>query len=130
MDPQVFLNSVRKSLLQVEVLCDRAEKLREMAIQAGSSESQESFVIELMDTHAELQVKVSKFLTESHIADQLIETLDNGNQRAVLQLRYLCGYNWNEIAKKIGYTLHRTHKLHATGITELERKYKNGSSTD
>lgn len=123
-----FLNHVRESFLQVEVLCARAEKLREMATRAGGGtgrkKSPEPFVIELMDVHAELQEKIRKLMADVRVAEKLIETLENGNQRAVLNLYYLCGHKWNEIAKEAHYTLRWVQKLHADGVAELERRYK------
>lgn len=126
MEVKPFLNHVLESFLQVEVLCARAEKIREMATAASGGEkgNPEPYVIELMDTHAELQEKVNRLLAESRVAEKLIETLEKPNHRAVLQLHYLCGYKFDEIANKTGYTVRWVHKLHAEGIAELERRYE------
>ena len=126
MEVKPFLNHVLENFLQVEVLCTRAEKIREMATAATGGErgSPEPYVIELLDVHAALQEKVNKLLAESRVAEKLIETLEKPNQRAVLQLRYLCGYTFKEIAEKTCYTDRWVHRLHDDGITELKRRYE------
>lgn len=129
MNVKAFLDHVRDSFLQTTILCERAEKYREMATSAGGgsrkAESPEPYVIELMDAHAELQKKVSGLLDDSRLAEKLIDTLENGNQRAVLQLYYLCGYSMEDIAEKINYTARWVYKLHVAGVAELERRYAN-----
>lgn len=81
-------------------------------------------MIELMDVHAELQEKIHRLMADVRVAEKLIETLENGKQRAVLQFYYLCGYKWNEIAEEAHFTLRWVQRLHADGIAELERRYK------
>lgn len=129
MNVKSFLDHVRESFLQVQVLCARAEKYREMATSAGSgnrkAKSPEPYVIELMDIHAELQEKVSGLLADSRLAEKLIDTLENKRQCAVLQLHYLCGHTFQEIANEVNYTSRWVYKLHNDGIAELERRYAN-----
>lgn len=80
-------------------------------------------MIALMDAHAELQDKVSRLIMDSRVAEKMIETLENGNQRAVLQLHYLCGYSWVTVADKIHFTLRYVHALKDAGIAELEKTF-------
>ena len=122
-----FLKRVRESFLEVQVLCAQAEKYREMATRAGGGnrkgESLEPCVVELMDVHAKLQSKVSELLSDTRAAEKMIETLEKGSHRAVLNLYYICGYSFADIANETNYTLRWVHKLHVAGVAELERRY-------
>ena len=54
-------------------------------------------------------------------AEKLIATLRDERYRSVLQLRYLCGYDWQEIADRLHFSLRWTHKLHGEALQELKQ---------
>lgn len=118
-----FLRSIRENYLQALCICERAKRIKDICMSANGK-SHEPFVIELLEEHKRLMEKIKCFLDESRKAEKLISTLDNANHRCVLQLYYLCGYSWSEIAEKTNYTLRWVHKLHKAAIEELERRSK------
>jgi len=122
------LRDVRHCQLRTIALCARAEQYREMAMRAtgrtdairvsGTSERSkvEKYILELWDVHNELQKEISVLMERSRKAEKLIETLPDDRHRTVLQLRYLCGMSWEEIARKMGYTLRWVHQLHKNAL--------------
>jgi len=77
------------------------------------------YVADLMDAHRELQKEIRRLLRSSREAEKKILRLQDGRHRAVLQLRYLCAMDWDEVADKLHYTLRWTHKLHREALEQL-----------
>ena len=126
------LRDVRHCQLRTITLCARAERYREMAMQAtgrtdairvsGTTERSkvEKYILELWDVHNELQEEISRLMEKSREAEKLIDHLPDERHRSVLKLRYLCGMTWDEIAEKLHFTLRWVHKLHKEAIEKLE----------
>ena len=130
-DVRSELRDVRHCQLRTIALCARAEKYREMAMRAtgrtdairvsGTPERSkvETYILELWDVHNELQREISSLMEKSRAAEKLIETLQDDRHRTVLQLRYLCGMTWDDIAERLHFTLRWVHKLHKEAIEKL-----------
>ena len=125
------LRDVRHCQLRTIALCARAEQYREMAMRAtgrtdairvsgtGDRSKVEKYILELWDVHNELQKEISVLMEKSRTAEKLIETLKDDRHRSVLQLRYLCGMTWDDIAERLHFTLRWVHKLHREAIEKL-----------
>lgn len=132
-DVRQFLREVRHGYLYTQMLCERAERYREMAMKATSRTDAirisgtpgrskvETYVLELVDVHDELKKEMEKLLEKSRRAERIIGLLEDDRYRVVLQFRYLCGMKWEEIAQKLMFTLRWTHKLHNDALNALER---------
>ena len=120
------LRSVRDAFRRTDELCSRAEDYRKMAVrrpcQMRTREEAEKCVQALMETHGELQEEIRQLLERSRRMEKRILTLPDGRHRAVLQLRYLCAMDWEDVAQKLHYTLRWTHKLHRDAIEWLAGK--------
>ena len=138
LDVRMQLRDVRHSQLRSVALCARAEKYREMAMQAtgrtdalrvsGTNQRSkvETYVLELWNAHNELQKELAELMEKSRQAEERIKTLPEERHRAVLELRYLCGLTWEEIAQRLNFTLRWVHKLHKEGIDLLCRSMNEG----
>ena len=128
MDARMQLRDVRHCHMRVLTLCARAEKYREMAMQAtgrtdairvsGTTERSkvEKYILELWDVHNELQQEISQLMEKSREAEKQIGRIGDERYRAVLELRYLCGHSWEEIADRLHFTLRWVHKLHKEAL--------------
>ncbi len=131
LDVRMMLRDVRHCQLRTLTLCARAEKYREMAMQAtgrtdairvsgtGERSKVEKYILELWDVHNELQQEIARLMKKSREAEQLIQTLEDERHRAVLELRYLCAMTWEEIAQKTHFTVRWAHKLHKEAMDLL-----------
>lgn len=131
LDVRMMLRDVRHCQRRTLTLCARAEKYREMAMQAtgrtdalrtsgtSSRSKVEKYVLELWEVHNELQQEIAKLMTKSREAEKLIQTLEDDRHRAVLELRYLCAMTWEEIARKTHFTVRWAHKLHKEAMDLL-----------
>jgi len=132
MDVREYLRDVRHRYQYAQTLCERANRYREMAMRAtgrtdairlsGTSHRSkvEDNVLAMVDVHRELKGQIDALMHESKRAERLIAVLPDGRHRSVLQLRYLCGMGWEEIADKMQYTLRWVHKLHREAIDMLQ----------
>lgn len=126
-----MLRDVRHAYLRTQVLCARAERYREMAMQAtGRMEAVrvsgttnhskvETYVLELIEVHSELQKEIHALMKQSREAEKKIAALENDRHRAVLELRYLCACDWADIAERLHFSLRWVHKLHNEAIGAL-----------
>lgn len=131
LDARMQLRDVRHCQMRTVSLCARAEKYREMAMQAtgrtdalrvsGTSERSkvEKYILELWDVHNELQQEISRLMEKSRAVEERIKQLADHRHRAVLEMRYLCGMTWEEIAKRLHFTLRWVHKLHKEAVAAL-----------
>jgi len=131
LDVRMMLRDVRHCQLRTQTLCARAEKYREMAMQAtgrtdairvsgtGDRSKVEKYILELWDVHNELQEEIARLMKKSREAEKLILTLEDERHRAVLELRYLCAMTWEDIAAKLHFTVRWTHKLHKEAVDRL-----------
>ena len=129
------LRAVRHAHLRAEALCARAERYREMAMRAtgradavrtsGTSRHSkvETYVLELIEVHEELQKEIARLRAKASRAEKLIATLEDDRYRTVLQLRYLCGYDWQDIADRLHFSLRWVHKLHGEALRLLAQGY-------
>lgn len=130
-EARMYLRRVRTAHRRADLLCAQAEKYRTLAMRAtgrtdalrvsGTPQRSnvETYVLELVDTHARLQQEINRLLKYSREAEKLILKLPDENHRAVLQLRYLCAMGWEEVAERLHYSLRWVHKLHADAIAAL-----------
>jgi len=134
LDVRMMLRDVRHCHLRTLTLCARAEKYREMAMQAtgrtdalrtsGTSNRSkvETYILELWNVHNELQQEIARLMEKSREAETLILSLEDDRHRAVLELRYLRGLTWEELSKKLNFTLRWAHNLHKEAIERLQEK--------
>ena len=131
LDVRMQLRDVRHCHMRATTLCARAEKYREMAMQAtgrtdairvsGTTERSkvEKYILELWDVHNELQQEIAQLMDKSREAEKQIGRLTDERYRAVLELRYLCGHTWEEIAERLHFTLRWVHKLHREALEQF-----------
>lgn len=129
-----YLRDVRHRYQYAQTLCERAQRYREMAMRAtGRTDALrlsgtprrskvEDNVLAMVDVHRELKGQIEALMQESKRAERLIAALPDARHRTVLQMRYLCGMGWEEIADRMNYTLRWTHKLHSEAIGQLEKR--------
>lgn len=130
-DVKEYLREVRHAFWRADMLSARAERYREMATRATGRidalrlggtpirSKVENYVLELMEAHQELQEQISQMLQKTREAEKLLAHLTDDRYRQVLQLRYLCGYEWQDIADRLHFSLRWVHKLHGEALKAL-----------
>lgn len=132
-EARMYLRQVRDAYRRSEVLCAQADKYRDLATRAtgrmdavrvsGTSRRSnvETYVLELVETHDRLRREIHRLLNISTQAEELISKLPDSRHRAVLQMRYLCALDWEEVAQRLHFTIRWAHKLHREALMELDK---------
>lgn len=97
-----------------------AVSLDNLGIHSSNSMSMPDYVIKFL----EIAECCQKLATEAQEAkdniNQAISKIENIDQRRVLKLHYIDGYDFNEIANKLHYGLDWIWTLHRRGLDNLE----------
>ena len=67
-----------------------------------------------------LMEKIMQLMVIKNTIVEMVETLGNSNERIVLELRYLNGLEWEQIAMITNYSLRNVMRCHSTAIKSLE----------
>jgi len=83
----------------------------------------EDNVLDLVDTQKELHERVRELMAKTREAEKRICLLSDRRYHAVLQLRYLCGLSWEEVAQRLHFSVRWVHKLHGEGLRQLAQNW-------
>ena len=126
-----YLREVRSKQRYAQVLCERAQRYRDMAMRATGRVSAVRFggtsrrskvednVLAMMDVEKELRERMEELMKETRRVEKMISLMTDDRYHAVLQLRYLCGMSWEEVASKLHFSVRWVHKLHGEGLKQL-----------
>ena len=115
MDPRETLMAARRSKLRVEALMERRdwyEQVRQCRT-GGGSESMERL-------RQALDREIDEVVRQELAAMAQIDALADPRQREVLCYRYLNGWKWKEIARRMGYSLDWVKHMHADALRAVE----------
>lgn len=65
------------------------------------------------------EAEMALVMQERAHLEELLATLEDPRQRTVMQLRYLHGMAWQDIAEQMFYSLRWVMKLHRAALAEL-----------
>lgn len=112
---------------------EQVSRLRDMATKATSTISDmpgaaspaphkmECVVTRLMDTENEIDEEIEKLVALKVDITKTIWKVEDINCRLVLEFRYLSFMSWEKIGESLNYTVRWVHKLHARGLTAVEK---------
>jgi len=115
MDPKETLMAARRSKLRVEALMER-RGWYEQAQQCLSDGGPKS----LVRLQQALDREIDEVARQELAAMAQIDALDDPRQREVLCYRYLNGWKWAEIARRMGYSPDWVKHMHADAIRAVE----------
>ena len=62
-----------------------------------------------------------KALEMAEIIEQIIESVQDNDEKAVLRLRYLRGYTWEEVGVELGWSVTSAWRIHGRAIQKLRK---------
>ena len=91
----------------------------------GNHHSQvETAALSLAELSRDMEAREKEYAALIQKAEGLIARLDRPRQRQVLELRYLCGLSWEDVAEKMGYTdvrsAYRVHGWALLAVSHLD----------
>ena len=130
-----YLRGIRSKQRYAQVLCERAQRYRDLAMRAtgrvsavrlgGTSRRSkvEDNVLAMMDVEKELKQQLDELMRATREVERRISLMTDERYHAVLQLRYLCGMSWEEVARKLHFSVRWVHKLHGEGLRQLAKSW-------
>ena len=118
------LQRIDRNMELIQQLRARAEKVSTSYSQAPGGtmcDSLANAVAKIADVEKELQQDTEKLREELVLVRFMIDSLDNYEQRNVLNLKYISGYSIKRIADKMFNTRRQTYRIHDRAIELLSR---------
>jgi len=115
MDARESLYAARRSRAQLEVLLEKRSWYRQLedCRSGGGSEALERL-------QREVDRRIDALAEQELAAMRRIDALDNPGQREVLACRYLNGWTWKEIARRMRYSQDYVKHVHARALKAME----------
>lgn len=113
-------------LEQVSVLRDLALKttsvLQDEKVQGTKQRSpMENALVKLMSLEDEIKADIDQLIGLKRELASFVSKIDNSSHRLLLELRYLGGSTWEEVAAVMGYDLRWTYRLHKKALKEANK---------
>ena len=114
MNAKETLAAVRRSKVRLEALMER----RRLCDQLEASHSGRSQALEQLQR--ELDLCIDTVARQELAAMRQIETLDDPGQKEVLRYRYLNGWAWKEIARRMDFSQDWVKHIHTQAMKAME----------
>lgn len=81
-------------------------------------------VAKIVDAERELNVEIDRLVDLKREIEQVIARVPDNRMRLLLEMRYINGAMWKEIAELMGYDRSNIWRLHCAALTEIEKIYE------
>ena len=118
---------IDSKLEQLEMLKSLAMKVTSSftkeKISGGNIEKSkmESTMVKVIDLEHEINADIDRLVNLKKDIQDTINKMDDINQQLLLELRYLSGKGWEEIAASMGYDPRTVYRIHGKALKEFER---------
>ena len=116
MNVREHMKEIRLSRARLEALTQR----RGRCVQMGAFHS-EGGSDALERLRREIDRRIDAVAEQTLAAERLIDTVSDANQRDVLRYRYLDGWEWKEIARRMNYSTDWVKHVHGKALKAMER---------
>ena len=76
--------------------------------------------MKMIDLENEINADIDRLVDLKREMATLIERVVDPSHRLLLEMRYLGGNTWEDIAQKMGYDLRWVYRLHGKALQEFE----------
>ena len=118
---------IDSKLEQLEMLKSLAMKVTSSftkeKISGGNIEKSkmESTMVKVIDLEHEINADIDRLVDLKKDIQDTINKMNDINQQLLLELRYLSGKGWDEIAASMGYDPRTVYRIHGKALKEFER---------
>jgi len=117
---------INSKLEQVSMLRDLALKttsvLQDDKVQSTKQQSpMETALVKLMSLEEEINNDVDQLIDLKRELATFVSEMENPSYRLLLELRYLSGSTWEEVAVIMGYDVRWVYRLHRKALDEATR---------
>jgi DNA-directed RNA polymerase specialized sigma subunit len=113
---------------------EQLEMLKSLAMKVTSSFTKEKIsggniekgkmertMVKVIDLEHEINADIDRLVDLKKDIQDTINKMDDINQQLLLELRYLSGKGWDEIAASMGYDPRTVYRIHGKALKEFER---------
>ncbi len=136
MELKEFLSQATWINIMINTKLEQLEELKRLSMKvtsdlkadkisvAGREKSRmESIIVKMIDFENILNQDIDRYVDLRKEIEETINLTTDGNSRLVLQLRYIAGKPWDDIADTLGYDKRTVFRLHGKAIKEIESKW-------
>ena len=76
-------------------------------------------VAKIVDLQTEIDRDIYRLIEVKSQIVTAIKAVDNKEYQTLLELRFLCGYAWEEVAAKMGYSIQHTYRMRDQALTKV-----------
>ncbi len=110
-------------LEQVAVLRNQALKVTSVIqsdpVQGSKQRSpMENTLVKLMNLEQEIDADIDRLVALKQELKEFVAEIENPSYKLLLELRYLGGSTWEEVAASMGYDLRWIYRLHSKALKE------------
>ena len=133
MTAKEFLQQVYWAHRAIDIKLEQIEKLQSLATRTtttlkavpnGSNTFDsriESAIVMIQEKISGLTKEISGLMTVNEKVTTAISHVDNSDEKAILEYRYLCFFSWKEIARKLKVSLRQVFSLHNRALKNFSR---------
>ena len=82
--------------------------------------SKENIILKMMDLENEINEDIDSLVDLKGEIFTVIKSVSNPEYQTLLELRYLCFKQWEQIAVELGYSLHHVYNIHKAALKQVE----------
>ena len=109
------MKKIRRLRFEVNTLIESKENIKLLAERYGSGELPQSYYKYCV----KLDVKIMELMDGIYKLREDIERLENPIHRELLQLYYVEGLKWEEVAERMGYSLCSVYRIHKFALNKI-----------
>lgn len=133
MSAKAFMESVLHAQRRIAGMQERADMFREMATSVGGGivhggqsggfveSCIEKHVQAFMDVCGDIEKEIAVLRARMRDVSEAISCLPDVKERELLELRYLNGQKWADIAKRLGVEERQLRRLHDKALENIQR---------
>ena len=141
LDAKEYLNQARLLDQRISAKLDRVARLRSLTekvtatigpeVRSGARNvtTLENRIIRLVAAEDDLNADIDRLVDLKQEISDTISRIGDPDSQLLLELRYLCFRNWNEIAGVLGYHVRTVQRLHGRALRELAQIMKTDMHT-
>ena len=76
-------------------------------------------VAQIVDLQSEIDCDIQQLIDIKRRIVACIKAVDNKEFQTLLELRFLCGYTWEEIASKMGFSIQHTYRMRDRALKKI-----------
>lgn len=81
----------------------------------------ENTIIKVIDLENEINADIDRLVDIKKNIQNIINMMEDMNQQLLLEMRYLCGKGWDEIAVSMRYDPRTVFRIHGKALKEFEK---------